>query len=352
MSRAAINRIQNFLTAKKLDAFLVLTKTNRQYLSGFSGSSGSLLITRNEILLFVDGRYTLRAKKESSVAVKELSALASWVNKNRIKKIGIEDRITLAQFKFIKSQHVARQWTVTHDLIENLRAQKQTFERNAIAKGSRIIDQTFWFVKKLVSQKPGLTEADLAFQIEKFGKDKGADEVAFDSIVAFGPNAAAPHHLASKQKIGRNNFLLLDFGMKVTGYHSDFTRTLFIGIPNSAQAKIYETVLQAQKLALAKVKIGQRASAVDKAARDHITKAGFGKLFTHNTGHGVGLEIHELPNFSPNSDAVLKKDMVVTVEPGIYVAGKGGVRIEDMIQVGKNSVLSEIPTDFKSMLIK
>ena len=343
--------IRSFLSSEKLDAFLVLTKTNRQYLSGFTGSSGSLLITRNEILLFVDGRYTLRARKESSAAVKELSALASWISKNRIKKIAIEDRINLAEFQMLKSRYAAK-WTVTHDLIENLRAQKQIFERNAIAKGSRIIDQTFWFVKKLVSQKRGLTEAELAFKIEKFGKDHGADEVAFDSIVAFGPNAAAPHHLSSKQKIGRNNFLLLDFGMKVQGYHSDFTRTLFIGKPSSVQAKIYETVLKAQKLAIAKVKIGQKASVVDKAARDFIAKAGFGKLFTHNTGHGVGLEIHELPNFSPNSDAILKKDMIVTVEPGIYVAGKGGVRIEDMVLVGKNSVFSKVPTDFKSMIIK
>ncbi len=200
-----------------------------------------------------------------------------------------------------------------------------------------------------------MTEASIALEIERMAKKLGADALAFDPIVAWGENAAAPHHLSGKTRIGRNNFLLLDFGVKIGDYHSDFTRTLFVGKkPNRKQEIVYNTVLEAQERAIAKVHVGQKASGVDAAARELIASRKFGKYFTHNTGHGVGLEIHELPNFAKDSEDILKTGMIVTVEPGIYIEKWGGVRIEDMVVVGKSggNALSKIPKDLQAMIIR
>ena len=171
--------------------------------------------------------------------------------------------------------------------------------------------------------------------IEKRAKALGADGLAFDPIVAWGPNAAAPHHLPGKTKIGRNNFLLIDMGVVVDGMHSDFTRTLFIGKPSREQEKIYEAVRAAQEAGIRE--IGDireiRGKRIDQAVRSSIARAGYGKNFTHSSGHGVGLEIHELPNLSADSEDVLRPRQVVTVEPGIYLPAKLGFRLEDMVLV-------------------
>jgi Xaa-Pro aminopeptidase len=347
-----IKKLQEYLKDHKLDAFLVLTKVNRQYLSGFTGSAGVLLVTKKDVNLFVDSRYTHRAKRETKFKVSALTRIISSLKK--LKRIGIEDRISLHEFQSIKKFRRGAKVIVTEDVIENIRASKTKDELNLIAKGSRIIDTAFEAIKRLVRQKrkKSLTEIEIAQLIERHGKSKGAEALAFDSIVAWGANAASPHHFASNQKIGRNNFLLLDFGMKVDRMHTDFTRTLFIGNPSKEQEKIYQTVLEAQKRAIEKIKVGVKASMIDHAARSHIKKNNFGKYFTHNTGHGVGLEIHEKPNFSQKSQDILLEGMVVTVEPGIYLPKKGGVRIEDMILVRKNpKIFSKIPKDFKNMII-
>ncbi|MBI2607716.1 MAG: aminopeptidase P family protein [Candidatus Doudnabacteria bacterium] len=346
------SELQDFLHDENLDGFLVLTKINRQYLSGFTGSSGMFLITKKRMQLFVDGRYTLRAKKESAAVVKDIDKLALELKRQKIKKLAIEDKITLAQFGWLKVNLKGVKWEITKDIIENIRAVKTKEELKCISKGSRIIDQVFRHIAKFLKQKRGLRELDIALEIEKTGKKLGAEEMAFDPIVAFGPNAASPHHFPGKQKIGRNNFLLFDFGMKINGYHSDFTRTLFLGKPSNQQARVYNTVLAAQQKAIEKVRIGIKASEVDKAARGFIQKKKYGKYFTHNTGHGVGLEIHELPNFSEKSKDVLAENMIVTVEPGIYLPKKFGVRIEDMVLVSKKSrIISSLPKDLTSMII-
>jgi Xaa-Pro aminopeptidase len=346
----SLSGLRSFLKSEKLDAFLVLTKTNRQYLSGFTGSSGTLVISRHSAALFVDGRYTLRAKRESQVPIRSLGTIVENINKHKIRKIGVEDRITLSQFKFLKKQLPGKQWKVTHDWTENLRTGKNSEELANISKGSQLIDKAFRMVLKLARRK-NITESEIAHQIEKFGKARGA-ALAFDPIVAWGANAASPHHFSSNTKLGKNNFLLLDFGYKVNGYHSDFTRTIFLGKPGSLHEKVYETVLAAQLAAISRVKIGQRASNVDNAARSLIDEEGFGQNFTHSTGHGVGLEIHELPNFSAHTTDVLRKNSVVTVEPGIYLPGKFGVRIEDMILVGERpAIFSKISKSFKDMII-
>lgn len=367
-----IEKLQNYLSENALDAFLVLTKLNRQYVSGFTGSMGAVLISRKNAGLFVDGRYTIRAKRESPLKTYSLSTLSL----RKDSKLGIEDNIVLKEFKRLKQNYKGVQFVTTSNVIEDLRAVKSTKEIKYIKKAQSIIDKIFFAVRKM--RLTGMTELELSQKMERLAIKFGADGMAFESIVAFGPNAAAPHHLSGKQKIKRGNFLLLDFGVLVKGYHSDFTRTLFIGKSTIKQEKVYRAVLDAQIRAIEKITSpslapsrggeepvphspprqgeleGVRASLIDKTARDYIASMGFGKYFTHNTGHGVGLEIHELPNLSSKSLDILRTGMVVTVEPGIYIENWGGVRIEDMVLVSGDNpvVLSKSPKDFGSMIIK
>lgn len=223
---------------------------------------------------------------------------------------------------------------------------------NSIIKGSRIIDEIFWELLNFLKSKKPLTEKDLALQIRKLVKMAGAQGMAFPPIVSFGPTSSEIHHKPSTKRIGRNNFLMLDFGVKVRGFCSDFTRTLFLGKPNKLQQKIYKTVLKAQTEAIKKVEIGANCAEIDLAARNIIAQAGYAKFYIHNTGHGVGKKIHELPNFSPLSPSYLSPNLIMTVEPGIYLPGKFGVRIEDMVLLEKSpKVLSKIPKDFRSIII-
>jgi len=307
---------------------------------------GAVLITKKSAELYVDDRYTIRAKCESNLKVYSLSSLSLKG------KVAVEDHISVREFASLKKNHKRAKWKITSNVVENLRAVKSAGEIREIRKASRIVDLCFSRIHKFV--KVGITEMQIAQELERTAIKNGADGMAFESIVAWGANAAAPHHLSGKQKIGRDNFLLLDFGVLVNGYHSDFTRTFFIGRPNKKQEKIYNTVLEAQVRGIEKVQPENPAALVDTAARRHIERAGFGKYFTHNTGHGVGLEIHELPNFSAKSGDVLRAGMVVTVEPGIYIEGWGGVRIEDMVLVsdGGPIILSKSPKDLESMIVR
>lgn len=177
--------------------------------------------------------------------------------------------------------------------------------------------------------------------------------MAFPPIVSFGKNASEIHHSPTRKKLGKNNFLMLDYGVKVSGYCSDFTRTLFIGKPSKFQRKIYNIVLKAQLAAIRKIKIGSNAKTIDRAARSLIANSGYGKYYTHGTGHGVGKKIHEAPSFKPNSEDRVPNNRVVTAEPGIYLPHKFGVRIEDMIRVAKKpKIFSAVPKDLESMIVK
>jgi Xaa-Pro aminopeptidase len=223
----------------------------------------------------------------------------------------------------------------------------------AINKGSQIIDKIFFEIVKLLKSSKDLTEIRVASEIKKLAKKFGASGMAFPPIVSFGKNAVEIHHKPAKNKIGKNNFLMLDFGVKVSGYCSDFTRTLFLGTPNKFQEKIYNIVLRSQLAAIKKVSLGNYGDEVDFAARSIINHAGYGKNYIHGTGHGVTKQIHDLPNFKASSGDIIKKDDIVTIEPGIYLPKKFGIRIEDMIHVTKNpKILSKVPKDFQSMIIK
>lgn len=226
----------------------------------------------------------------------------------------------------------------------------------SIKKGSAIIDQIFWEVVDILKAERNITEHDLARFIRGRARELGASGMAFPPIVAFGQGSSEIHHFATNKKIGRNSFLMLDYGVKVNGFCTDFTRTLFLGKPNKLQTKIYNIVLRAQLAAIKQVRIGADCASIDLTARNIIAKDGYARNFPHTTGHGVGLKIHETPSISaasPSTLSALRSPLVITIEPGIYLPGKFGVRIEDMILVGKKSIVfSKVPKDWKSMIIK
>jgi Xaa-Pro aminopeptidase len=223
----------------------------------------------------------------------------------------------------------------------------------AISHGSLIIDKIFYEIITLLKSSRSLREIDVANFIKNRAKKLDAQAMAFPPIVSFGRNAVEIHHKPNKTKIGRNNFLMLDYGVKVSGYCSDFTRTLFLGKPDRKHERIYNIVLGSQQTAIKKIALNKSGDEIDFAARHIINQAGFGKFYIHGTGHGVGKKIHEVPNFKPNSGDLLKTGDIVTVEPGIYLPKKFGIRIEDMVLVSdKPKVFSKIPKDFKSMIIR
>lgn len=222
----------------------------------------------------------------------------------------------------------------------------------SIQKGSQIIDQIFWELFNLLKSDKNFTEIDLAKFIKRRAIQMGASGMAFPPIVAFGIGSSEIHHWATSKKIGKNNFLMLDYGVKVNGYCSDFTRTLFLGHPGKLHEKIYNIVLESQLKTIRKIRIGAMSDEIDFTARHSINQAGYGRYFTHGTGHGVGRKIHEAPSFKTNTNDRLLKNVVVTVEPGIYLPRQFGIRIEDMILIShKPKVFSKIPKNFKRMII-
>ncbi len=230
---------------------------------------------------------------------------------------------------------------------------KTVREIQYIHKGSQIIDQIFWELLNILKTRKNLTELTLARFIRRRARQLGAEGMAFPPIVSFGSSSAEIHHTPSQKKIGRNNFLMLDYGVRVRGLCSDFTRTLFLGRPTKFHEKIYQIVLKAQVKALAQVRPNSICGQIDRTARDIIRRAGYGKRYNHGTGHGVGRQIHEWPSFKPDVTDRLIHNLVLTVEPGIYLPGKFGIRIEDMILVtSKPKIFSQVPKDWPSMIIK
>ncbi len=355
LSREKRRELRGVLRTRRLDGLLVVTPVNRAYLSGFTGSRGLLLVTPRSVALFVEARHISRARRESLMSVQNMDALAPMLKQQRLLRVGVEDRIGLKDFRSLRARYRGVRWVATKDLIETIRMQKDAREIVAIRRGSRIIDAVFRRVEKLVAEKVrrGLTEFHVAQCIEAEGRRLGADGMAFPPIVASGPHAASPHHAPTLERIRRGTFLLLDFGMLVRGYHSDFTRTLFIGQPTARQRALYEIVREAHERAVGRIRTGVRAAEIDRTARHHIARCGYGGQFTHSTGHGVGREIHELPSLSPESPDILLENAVVTVEPGIYVGGRCGIRIEDMVRVGAQPrIFSSIPRDFAAMQLR
>lgn len=343
-----------------LDGFIVTKPANRRYLSGFTGSSGLLLLTQQgEKYLVTDFRYIEQAtaqspdyqvlKQEPKLAV----TLRELIEKHGLRKIGLEkDFVTLSVYDDFASNLPQAEFLPLVNPFEEKRRLKSPRELESIREAVAVADEAFTEIKQII--RPGLSEKAVAAQLEFIMKKFGAEKNSFDTIVASGERSALPHGLASDKLIQAGELVTLDFGAVFAGYCSDITRTLILGEPDKRQKEIYALVLEAQIAALESIRPGITGTQVDKAAREVIAAAGYGEYFGHGLGHGVGLEIHEEPRFAPRDETVLAPGMVVTVEPGVYLPGWGGVRIEDMIVVSAAGceILTKAPKDIQEMIIE
>jgi len=331
-----IKHIQKHLPPRT--AALVESPVNRRYLTGFVSSYGYLLITSENALFLTDSRYIQAAQAAiSACPVEETKPgrLKALCKQHRVKKIWLEGTATLERAQQLQAQlpgvYVDLRGKRLSQLLNDLRTCKSPAEVEKITQAQRIAEAAFEHIRTYI--KPGLTEREIALELDYCMLRNGAEALSFETIIAAGQNGAKPHAVPGEYKLRRGDFITLDFGAVVDGYHSDMTRTIALGKPNEQQREIYELVLAAQLAALARIKPGVTCKAVDKAARNVIEAAGFGDYFRHSTGHGVGLEIHEEPRLAATSMQVLKPGMVVTVEPGIYLPEQCGLRIEDMVVI-------------------
>jgi Xaa-Pro aminopeptidase len=314
---------------------------NIHYLTGFTGSAGVLLVNERQAVFFTDGRYTEQARQQvrgASVVIARkapLLAAAEWLQKHQKRRmvVGIEathmavaerDRLAKLLPKNIRIKP-------TPPMLEQMRMVKDAGEVELMRSAAVLGSGLFPVLKEKI--RPGKTEIDVACELEYAARKAGADGMSFETIIAAGPRAALPHGRASREKIPRSGFVVCDFGVILAGYCSDMTRTFFVGHADDEARTFYSAVREAQQAAVEAVRPGVPVSDIDSAARNILKKAGLGRFFTHSTGHGVGLEIHELPRIAGRQQEILQPGMVITIEPGAYVPRKWGVRIEDMVVV-------------------
>ncbi|HWL13881.1 MAG TPA: Xaa-Pro peptidase family protein [Ureibacillus sp.] len=332
-----LEKLRNALVEQSVDGLLITNDFNRRYMTGFTGSAGVAIVSKDDAVFVTDFRYTEQAKKQiqnfrivqhDGNLFKEVANLAG---KMGIKTLGFEkDTMTYAMYETYKSL-ISAELVPVSGLIEKIRLIKTEQEINIIKVACEIADNAFSHILKFI--KPGLTELEVSNELEFFMRKQGATASSFDTIVASGVRSALPHGVATDKVIEKGDFVTLDFGALYNGYISDITRTIAVGQPSEKLVEMYNTVLESQLLALEKVGPGMTGVEADSFARDYLASKGYGEAFGHSTGHGIGLEVHEGPALSSRSSSVLEPNMVVTIEPGIYLPGIGGVRIEDDILI-------------------
>lgn len=333
------------LAQEKVEGVIVSHLENLRYLSGFTGSNGLVIVTPGEALFLTDGRYTLQAAQEvpgfERIILPQGSNLAEAAG-NQIKNLAAkriafeEAHLSVKAFETLKTAMPdAVQLIGKSDLVEALRQVKDADEIAAIRRAVALADACFDHLRQVT--KPGVTERELAWEIEVFLRGRGAQRLAFESIVASGPHGALPHARPSERRLGESGgpeFVVFDYGAEVDGYCSDITRTLLVnGAPGPRHREVYAAVARAQQAALDAIRPGKKGREVDQVARDVLDAAGLGEHFTHSLGHSLGRVTHDGPAFSRSSELTLAPGMVLTVEPGVYIEGWGGVRIEDDIVV-------------------
>ncbi len=325
-----------------MEALLITHLPNVRYLCGFTGSNAALCISGTKAALFTDGRYIVQAKDQTQsahVVISEKSALADacvWLERCGAKRAYFDpDRVTVAMLQRMRESIDRRRRNFFVPLatppVSELRQVKDDDELALIGKAAQLGCELF--EELLAKIESGTTEIAVAAQLEFAARSRGAEGMSFETIVASGPRSAMPHGHAGPSRLPRNGFVTLDFGVILDGYCSDMTRTVHLGKVSRQERFAYEAVLEAQQAAVEAVLPGATCGEVDEAARGVLRKAGLDEYFTHSTGHGVGIEIHEPPRIAKEQETVLVPGMVVTIEPGIYIAGKFGIRIEDMVVV-------------------
>ncbi|MBC7093018.1 aminopeptidase P family protein [Candidatus Bipolaricaulota bacterium] len=349
-------RLWEEVRGRGLDAFLVINlegseSPNLRYLSGFTGSFGILILAKESVLA-TDSRYTEQAQHQvRGLPVEEakgrwLPWLVERLSALDLRKIGIGTYGTsLYTYRELCRLGEGMEFVPANGLVEGLRRVKSPEEIERIAAAARLTDEGLrWMLGQL---KPGLTERDVALELEIWYRRHGADDVAFDLIVASGPASAMPHHRAGERRLEGGDIVLLDIGVRLDGYCSDLTRVVALGHASRELRDLYRLVLAANRAGLEAVQAGVSGQDADRAARAVIEAGGYGDRFGHGLGHGVGLEVHEAPRLAPTSDDVLAAGHVVTVEPGVYLPGRFGIRIEDLVAVHADGceILSGFPKE-------
>lgn len=332
-----IEQLRSRMEEYNVDAIIISSPYNRRYITGFTGSAGTALITANKAVFITDFRYTEQASAQASDfdivehkggIAKEVSKL---VSENNVKRLGFEkDYTTYSEYLSYEKSFSAELVPVTR-WIEELRMIKTPDELEVMKKAAKIADDAFAHIQDYI--KPGVPEIEISNELEFFMRRQGATSSSFDTIVASGIRSALPHGVASDKKIESGELVTLDYGALYNGYCSDITRTVAVGEISVELKEIYDIVLEANLRGVKGTRPGITGKEADSLTRDYITEKGYGEQFGHSTGHGLGLEVHEGPGLSFRSDIILKPGMVVTVEPGIYVQGLGGCRIEDDIVI-------------------
>ncbi len=348
-----MTRAEQLRAALTADAIIITDELNQYYISGFRYTDGYVVVTRESAHIVTDFRYieaaeTLAPEGFTVVAPKNMVEYIGEVfQKEGVKSVAFEEeRVTYAMLENLKSKLQA-EFVPSRGVIEEMRRYKDASEVAKIEAAQRITDAAFDHIIKAMT--PEMTEIDVAVELEFFMRRAGAEEKSFDTIAVSGAASSLPHGVPRNVKLERG-FFTMDYGCVVDGYHSDMTRTVVLGKADAEMKKLYDTVLTAQISAMEGAKVGMKCNAVDKIARDIIEDAGYHGCFGHGLGHGVGLEIHEEPRFSPKSSDFFKVGHVITVEPGIYLAGKYGCRIEDMIWAENESTVRNLTHAPKEMI--
>ena len=348
-----LGKLREALEEKELDAVLISSAESRRYLSGFTGSAGYLLVSQTEALLATDFRYVEQAEQQApDFQVRHIKGKLDWfpdlTSELHVNKVGFEAQdITVHTHRALQKAATEGDGSggltliETSDLVAQIRINKSGEEIALLQRAIEITDQAFEQVAPSVA--PGVTEADIAWQLERAMREGGAEGLAFDIIVGAGRNGAMAHHHADDTVIQDGDAVVIDMGARYEGYNADLTRTIVAGEPDDTFMRIYGTVLEAQTTAQEMVEPGMTGAEVDAIARDIIAQAGHEEEFGHSLGHGVGLAVHELPTLGPNGSDIIEDGMMFTIEPGIYLPEWGGVRIEDIVimENGRARVLSK-----------
>ena len=337
--RARLTALFGSFEKAGIDGLLISSWPNVSYISGFKGTESWILVSPKGLYFITDTRYSEQAENEAKgfkVVLRDKRGVteiaADLAKQMKLKRVGFESHIVTYGFYMGLERHFGKEnLKATNGLVEELREIKDAFEAGQLRKSADIAVKGFHYVKQ--ASRPGMSEREAQARLEHYTKTLGSERPAFDIIIAAGARSSMPHCQTNETKIKNNNILLVDMGVVYEGYHSDLTRPIFLGKMTPLHKKINQIVWDAQRAGIKKAGPGVPAKEVDAACRDYIAKAGYADHFGHGTGHGVGLEIHEAPTVSPRSQTILKPGMVITVEPGIYLPGKFGVRIEDMLLI-------------------
>lgn len=333
---------------------LIISPENRKYFTGFESSDGFLLLSPERSVFITDGRYIEAAEKQISgceimLLGKTYPQLAGILGEMNCHRLLVEStRMTVSTYNSLKGvlKNISISTDTTLDaLINTLRSVKTKYEVESIIKAQRIAEDAFRHILTFI--KEGVTEKEIALELDFYMLRNGGEALSFETIAVSGKNSSMPHGVPSDKRVEKGDFITMDFGTVINGYHSDMTRTVALGFATDEMKNVYSAVLDAQLCCLDGLKSGVSCKNGDELARRVIRDRGYGQYFTHSTGHGVGVEIHEFPNLSPASDSILQVGNIVTVEPGIYIPDSFGVRIEDMALITENGCenLTNAPKD-------